>query len=114
MTRLLRRYYGCGDLHFITCSCYQRRPFLGTVRRRDLFLTVLEQVRRGYRFVVLGYVVMPEHFHVAGQRTAARHAFDRPAGGETGFHAAGAGGVAASRSSGAGVAFEHTPIGRRV
>lgn len=60
----LKRYYGAGDLHFITCSCYRRLPLLGTARRRDLFLTVLEQVRRRYRFVVVGYVVMPEHFHL--------------------------------------------------
>jgi REP element-mobilizing transposase RayT len=31
---------------------------------RDLFLTVLEQVRRRYRLVVIGFVVMPEHFHL--------------------------------------------------
>ena len=37
---------------------------LGTPRRRDLFLTVLEQVRRRYQFVVVGYVVMPEHIHL--------------------------------------------------
>jgi putative transposase len=60
----LKRYYGAGDLHFITCSCYHRQPLLGTARRRNLFLKVLEQVRRRYRFVVLGYVVMPEHFHL--------------------------------------------------
>src|SRR5208283_2199992 len=58
------RFYGAGDLHFITCSCYRRQPLLGTTRRRDLFLTVLEQVRRRYRFVVVGYVVMPEHIHL--------------------------------------------------
>ena len=58
------RYYGSGDLHFITCSCYRRQPWLGTARRRDLFLTVLEQVRRRYQFVVVGYVVMPEHIHL--------------------------------------------------
>jgi len=62
--QLLKRYYGAGDLHFITCSCYQRRPVLGTASRRDLFLAVLEQVRRRYRLVVIGYVVMPEHFHL--------------------------------------------------
>jgi putative transposase len=62
--RGLKRYYGAGNLHFITCSCYQRKPWLGTARRRDLFLAILEQVRQRYRFVVLGYVVMPEHFHV--------------------------------------------------
>ena len=37
---------------------------LGTARRREVFLTVLEQVRRRYRFVVEGYVVMPEHVHM--------------------------------------------------
>lgn len=60
----LKCYYGAGDLHFITCSCYRRQPWLGTPRRRDLFLTVLEQVRRRYQFVVAGYVVMPEHIHL--------------------------------------------------
>ena len=64
MWRNLKRYYGAGDLHFITCSCYRRQPLLGTPRRRDLLLTVLEQVRRRYQFVVVGYVVMPEHIHL--------------------------------------------------
>ena len=63
MRRNLKRYYGAGDLHFITCSCYRRQPLLGTPRRRDLLLTVLEQVRKRYQFVVAGYVVMPEHIH---------------------------------------------------
>ena len=58
------RYYGAGDLHYITCSCYRRQPWLGTPRRRDLFLKVLEQVRMRYAFVVVGYVVMPEHIHL--------------------------------------------------
>jgi len=60
----LKRYYGSGDLHFITCSCYQRRPWLGTPARRTLFLKILEQTRVTYEFVVVGYVAMPEHFHL--------------------------------------------------
>ena len=64
MPKNLKRYYGAGDLHFITCSCYRRRAELGSAGRRDLFLTVLEQMRQRYRFVVVGYVVMPEHFHL--------------------------------------------------
>jgi putative transposase len=64
MTAGLKRYHGAGDLHFITCSCYQRDPLLGTRDRRNLFLTVLEQMRKRYRFALLGYVVMPEHFHL--------------------------------------------------
>jgi len=64
MPKGLKRYYGAGDAHFITCSCYQRRKLLNTPDRRDLFLETLEQVRQRYTFVVLGYVVMPEHFHL--------------------------------------------------
>ena len=60
----LRRVYGFGYLHFITFSCYRRLRFLGTARRRDLFLRILEQVRRRYGFVVVGYVAMPEHVHL--------------------------------------------------
>ena len=59
----LRRHYGTGDLHNVTCSCYQRKRWLGTDQQRDLFLEILEEVRKQHRFVVLGYVVMPEHFH---------------------------------------------------
>jgi REP element-mobilizing transposase RayT len=64
MTRGLERWYGGHDLHFITCSCYRRRPQLDSGERRDLFLPVLERARQKYRFVVIGYVVMPEHFHL--------------------------------------------------
>jgi putative transposase len=64
MPRNLRRYYGGGDFHFLTFSCYQRWPLLGSARHRDLFLQVLETMRRRYRFVLLGYVVMPEHVHL--------------------------------------------------
>ncbi len=64
MRRNLKRYYGAGHFHFITCSCYRRQPLLGTPRRRDLLLAVLEQVRRRYQFVVVGYVIMPEHIHL--------------------------------------------------
>ena len=64
VTKGLHRYYGTRNLHFITCSCYRRQPHLGTARRRDLFLKLLEETRRKYRFVVHGYVLMPEHFHL--------------------------------------------------
>ena len=64
MPQGLRRFYGGGDLHFITCSCYHQQPLLATPDRRDLFLNILEEVRKAKRFVVVGYVVMPEHFHL--------------------------------------------------
>jgi putative transposase len=37
---------------------------LATASRGDLFLTILEETRLRYRFVVLAYVIMPEHFHL--------------------------------------------------
>ena len=64
MPKGLRRIYGGGDFHFITCSCYRRLALLKSARRRDIFLEILEQVRKKFRFVVAGYVVMPEHFHL--------------------------------------------------
>jgi putative transposase len=60
----LKRYYGAGHAHFITCGCYHRIDWLDTAARRDLFLSILEEVRQRCRFVVLGYVVMPDHFHL--------------------------------------------------
>jgi len=64
VTRHLHRYYGAQHLHFITCSCYRRQPILGTPERRDRFVNILEETRCKYRFVVHGYVIMPEHFHL--------------------------------------------------
>ncbi len=64
MPTRLHRFYGSGHFHFITTSCYHRQPLLARPRRRDLFLRILEQVRRRYGFIVVGYVVMPEHVHL--------------------------------------------------
>jgi putative transposase len=64
MPSRLHRTYGAHHLHFITCSCYRRLPFLRSVCSRDRFLFILEQTRGRYRFVVVGYVVMPEHIHL--------------------------------------------------
>jgi REP-associated tyrosine transposase len=60
----LHRTYGADHLHFITCSCHRRLPFLRAARSRDCVLSILEQTRERYRFVVVGYVVMPEHIHL--------------------------------------------------
>jgi putative transposase len=64
MPRNLKRYYGTGDLHFITFSCYERRPLLGTVSGRNLFVKVPGEVRDKYGFLLVGYVLMPEHVHL--------------------------------------------------
>jgi putative transposase len=64
MTEGLHRFYGGNDLHFLTFSCYRRLPFSRNETHCDLFLKILDRVRRRYRLVVLGYVVMPEHVHL--------------------------------------------------
>jgi putative transposase len=56
--------YGAHHLHFITCSCYRRLPLLGAPGSRDRFLSILERTHERYRFVVVGFVVMPEHVHL--------------------------------------------------
>ena len=64
MRNPLKRHYGRGDLHFVTFSCYRRRPLLATRRARDRFVKILDEVRARHHFRVIGYVVMPEHVHL--------------------------------------------------
>ena len=64
MPSQLKRFYETADLHFVTFSCYHRQPNLSLALNRDLFLSVIEQVRLRYRFDIIGYVVMPEHVHL--------------------------------------------------
>ncbi len=64
MPKKLKRYYGRGDLHFLTFSCYGRLPLLGTSRSRTVFVKALEKIRERYKFLVVGYVVMPDHVHL--------------------------------------------------
>jgi putative transposase len=64
MPRGLIRYHHTGNFHFLTFSCFHRLPHLGTAAARDLFEDALERTRRRYRFVVAGYVAMPEHVHL--------------------------------------------------
>jgi putative transposase len=60
----LKRFQEARCLHFITFSCYQRIPRLGTERARDIFEKTLERTRGWYGFFIAGYVIMPEHVHL--------------------------------------------------
>jgi len=64
MPRGLIRYEHTGSFHFLTFSCYHRLQYLGAAKACDLFEDALERIRQRYRFVVAGYVVMPEHVHL--------------------------------------------------
>src|SRR5437763_15047437 len=60
----LKRFQETRDSHFVTFSCYRRRPNLGTVESRCTFQSALERVRERHQMCVYGYVVMPEHVHL--------------------------------------------------
>ena len=58
------RYQQTGEFHFLTFSCFRRRPYLSTVAAMELFEDALERVRLRYLFAVGGYVGLPEHVHL--------------------------------------------------
>ena len=60
----LKRFQECGQLHFLTFSCYHRRANFADARSRATFEAALERVRQQYGWLVYGYVVMPEHVHL--------------------------------------------------
>jgi putative transposase len=60
----LKRFQQSRQLHYITFSCYRRRPRLNTPEVRRLFLRQLEIARRRFAMCVYGCVVMPEHVHL--------------------------------------------------
>ena len=64
MTPKPKRYQNQGCLHFITFSCFQRRPLLESAAARETFERELERVRQWYGYYVAGYVVMPEPVHL--------------------------------------------------
>jgi hypothetical protein len=67
-----QRYYGRKELHFITFSCYQRKPFLNSLRAKTVFIKILEEVRTRYQVSLVGYVLMPEHVASVDRQTWAR------------------------------------------
>jgi len=60
----LKRFQQSRQLHFLTFSCYRRRPKLEDPHACSTFLSALERVRQQYGLCVYGYVVMPEHVHL--------------------------------------------------
>ena len=64
MPKGFNRYYGLGHLHFVTFSCYRRLPLLRTAGARNVFARALGVMRERHGFLLVGYVVMPEHVHL--------------------------------------------------
>jgi len=89
MPKGLKRYYGTGELHFITCSCYQRKRWLEAGPRRNLFLKILEEVRREHRFVAMGLRGHAGALSSADERAGGGESFDRDAECEAAIRATG-------------------------
>jgi len=53
-----------GELQFITSSIYRRTPLFRSRRFCRCFVDALADVRKATGFLLIGWVLMPEHFHL--------------------------------------------------
>jgi len=58
-----RRYSAPDQLQFITSSVYGRLKLFDSYRPRLMFVEVLRECRQELGFLLIGWVLMPEHFH---------------------------------------------------
>lgn len=58
------RHYEPGQLQFITTSTYQRAQLFLSPRFRNCFARKLSELRDEMHFLIVGWVLMPEHFHM--------------------------------------------------
>ena len=58
-----RRFENPAEARFLTFSCYRRLRLFDNDRIKDAFLDELARAREATGFLLLGYVVMPEHVH---------------------------------------------------
>ena len=59
-----KRYNDSGHAHFLTFSCFQRRPFLSRDRTREWFVKAVCLARERHELDLWAYVIMPEHAHL--------------------------------------------------
>lgn len=60
----LKRFQEAKQVHFITFSCYHRKPNFTDAKACRTFVSALERARLSYQVCVYGYVIMPEHVHL--------------------------------------------------
>ena len=56
MPKNLKRYYGRGDLQFVTFSCHRRMALLGTARARNVFVRYASYSDTGTSLVETNFV----------------------------------------------------------
>lgn len=64
VTAYHKRRYSPGQLQFITTSTYRRAPLFLSDRFRRCFVETLARVRQETKFLLIGWVLMPDHFHL--------------------------------------------------
>lgn len=67
LSRVMPRYhrrYSPGQLQFINSSTYRRVPLFLSDRFRRNFVSTLAGIRKELGFLLIGWVLMPEHFHL--------------------------------------------------
>src|SRR5687767_5416099 len=58
-----KRYNTPGEAHYLTFSCFKRRPFLSRDRSRQWLIDAVELALSKHPLHVWAYVMMPEHAH---------------------------------------------------
>ena len=61
---IYHRTYSPGELQFITSSTYRRARVFRSPRFCQCFVERLEEVRQNMNCLFIGWVLMPEHFHL--------------------------------------------------
>ena len=64
---LYHRYFEQGHLQFITTSTYRRAALFPDPVNCPLFVEAVKAARCKFRFRLVGWVLMPEHFHLLFQ-----------------------------------------------
>ena len=59
-----KRQYCPGELQFIIASTYRRALLFRSERFCRCFVQTLEEVRKATGFLLIGWVLMPDHFHL--------------------------------------------------
>ncbi|HLY60846.1 MAG TPA: transposase [Terriglobia bacterium] len=59
-----RHFYGLNHLHYLTRSTYRRAPLFDSERFKRRWVGTLNDLRSELGFKIVGYVLMPEHFHL--------------------------------------------------
>jgi putative transposase len=59
-----RHFYGLNHVHYITTSTYRRARLFDSERFKRRFVAAWQDLHEELRFRIIGYVLMPEHFHI--------------------------------------------------